>query len=389
MKFIFRGDLDSNNGYSRAIRAYANLCRNFGEIGGVAIHRGEVPRHLWRDPLYEDAELFANGSEGFDEPVFVIQICTPDLFIRYPGAVNVGCFFWESHTLPLTFDWVSGFNSIDWLWLPVSYMEEMPLVANFPNKLLLPWPLMFSDEGQSGNKEKYRGLSLYLTEWTKTGEKRTKTLEEVRQKFDNVFISVSSIAARKGVAGLLKAWIAADIDGALIVRLSLKHYSFGMTCLRDYLCEIGLGEDELKGVFFLLEEISEVSLNKLYEMADFYVTNTFGEGFGGPVAEAIQHGVPVIAPIHTGIKDLLPEDHQLKVRHEVAQINLCGNLDVYPPATEWCIPDFGDMIEVLKNAENTDKESRNQIASAQFIHFAQKNNRKYLLETLGQWVNEV
>lgn len=46
-------------------------------------------------------------------------------------------------------------------------------------------------------------------------------------------------------------------------------------------------------------------LNKIYNSADAFITTTLGEGWGLPITEAMACKLPVYAPYHTAIKDIL------------------------------------------------------------------------------------
>lgn len=383
MKFIFRGDLSSTNGYSRAIRAYANLCRNFGDIEGIPIHNGIDATDYWRHSVSDETSLFLKSANTAGEKTVVIQVCTPNLYVRYPNAINVGCFFWESRTLPMSFDWMAGFASIDWLWLPASFMQEMPVVNQIVKKFVLPWPVMFSDDGAATSIVVNIGNLIAIKA---DGSTESSSLDVIRRKFSHIYLSVSSIAARKGVPGLIRSWLASNVKGALVLRLSLKHFSIPVVSIQDYLEKVGLNGADLSRVYFLLDELPDTHLRELYMKSDFYVTNTHGEGYGGPIAEAILFGLPVISPVHTGIEDLLSVAHPLRVGHTFAQVSLLGNISEYSHSTEWCVPDVQALTKGFQLADAMTHAEKTTISKSQLSQYAKLNNKKYLLDTLGAWL---
>jgi glycosyltransferase involved in cell wall biosynthesis len=85
----------------------------------------------------------------------------------------------------------------------------------------------------------------------------------------------------------------------------------------------------------------------LYRRADAYVTASYGEGFGGPVVEALLAGTPVIAPRHTGLADLLPEGYPLVFGTDPLHVGLRGNPPVYPHAASWLVPRRGEIQRAL------------------------------------------
>lgn len=385
MKIVFRGDLNTNNGYSKAIRAYASVCNSFGDIEGIPIHQGPRDEALWEFPICDETGLFLPTKQAKATPTVVVQVCTPDHYIRYPNAINVGCFFWESSTIPVTFEWVAGLSSVDWLWLPASFMTKIPALEALSRKIVVPWPIM---QSEGFTKADNRGTLPNLISVDCNGVCKQHTAHEVRRRFPLTYLSISSVAARKGVPGLIRAWLANEVDGALILRLSLKHFSLPHSNIQEYLKQVGLDGQELKRVFFMLDEVPEESMAELYGLADYYITNTYGEGFGGPVAEAILKGIPVISPVHTGLEDLLPESHVLRVPHTASRINLLGNLPNYSCNTEWYIPDMDFLTGVIRSAATLTLGQRKDIAKSQLRHFSRFNSKECIRNTLEKWIGE-
>jgi len=392
MKFIFRGDLGTHNGYARATRAYAALCSNFGEITGIRMYGEPDPSDRWKYPVIKEEDIFFDQKQyAGDVDTIVIQVCTPDLYIRFPNVKNVGCFFWETSVLPLTEDWVFGLGSVDDLWLPATYMLDMCLTKSFKNKEVIPWPILFSTETlddinlpqQQPVNDKLIGLS------ATTSSFGTYTISEIKKRYKTIFLTISSIAARKGIPSLISSWHSANTSGALIIKLSLKHLHFTGSSLIDYLNWSNIKHASLKNVFFIIDDVSEESIANLYRHSDFYITNTYGEGYGGPIAEAIVNNIPVISPIHTGIVDLLPPDHALRVSHEALQINLPGNLAVYSSASIWNIPNKNDLVEKIKQSYEINEEQRLVITQHQLAFFAANNNKSNLLSKMKNWINQI
>ncbi len=56
--------------------------------------------------------------------------------------------------------------------------------------------------------------------------------------------------------------------------------------------------------------VSDAQLNEFYNMADCFITNHLGEGWGLTVTEAMAAGVPVIAPYNTSMPTILGENSE-------------------------------------------------------------------------------
>src|ERR1700730_11125518 len=98
---ILRGDLQSQAGYSAAIRAYCTqLAGCFDQIVGVDVHFSpDRPFERFPHPIVSDerARELVAGSRF----ALALSITTPDQYRRFSGAVNVGLTFWESDLWPL------------------------------------------------------------------------------------------------------------------------------------------------------------------------------------------------------------------------------------------------------------------------------------------------
>jgi glycosyltransferase involved in cell wall biosynthesis len=114
--------------------------------------------------------------------------------------------------------------------------------------------------------------------------------DEIRRRFEigagPVVLCVAQKREHKNLARLIRAVAALD-DGDVQLVLageSTPHESD----LRTIAVELGVGERA-----HFLPWISDAELEGLYELASCFVLPSFMEGFGLPVLEAMQHGVPV------------------------------------------------------------------------------------------------
>lgn len=142
-----------------------------------------------------------------------------------------------------------------------------------------------------------------------------KPLDEVETIFPPdayVFGSVNRNSQRKDVATLLQAFALLknqlyDSDADLILYLHMNPMdSFGLRIVQA--CDV-LGLEVGKDVW-LPENFNEnkgfepEKMNELYNMFDVFVTTTTAEGWGLTICEAMACEVPVIAPIHTSIREI-------------------------------------------------------------------------------------
>src|SRR5262249_48393690 len=143
---VIRGDLQSHSGYSAAARAYCDLFAEcFDRIVGVDIHYSpDRPFERFRYPLLSEAD--ARRLVGDASPALVLSFTTPDCYVRYPGAINVGLTFWETDRLPFAGQersaWVDQANAQDALWVPSTHTRAVFAEAGVTVPItVLPWPI--------------------------------------------------------------------------------------------------------------------------------------------------------------------------------------------------------------------------------------------------------
>lgn len=83
-----------------------------------------------------------------------------------------------------------------------------------------------------------------------------------------------------------------------------------------------------------------------------YITTSHGEGFGLPVFEAAQHGVPVIAPIWGGIKDF-SGDSFIELEYEERELEEHQIWEgVLEADSKWCFPKTGSVRTQMRELYN-------------------------------------
>jgi glycosyltransferase involved in cell wall biosynthesis len=116
-----------------------------------------------------------------------------------------------------------------------------------------------------------------------------KVLSTLKQR--KTFLIVSTIEPRKGHAQVLAAFEALW-RGGVDVNLVIVGKQGWMV---DDLCEKLRTHAELDQRLFWLEGISDEYLEKVYAASTCLIAASYGEGFGLPLIEAAQHGLPILA----------------------------------------------------------------------------------------------
>lgn len=170
-------------------------------------------------------------------------------------------------------------------------------------------------------------------------------LDELSEVRSFRFLHISSAFPRKGVDVLLKAFFVqftGDDDASLI----LKTFPNPHNEVKALIDELTAQHDNSPHVVWINRDMSEVEIDSLYAAASSYVHPARGEGFGLPVAEAMNACVPVIAPASTGLADFVSDATASTVPFEftIAQTHLSV------PGSMWAEPDAAALGRVMRSA---------------------------------------
>lgn len=120
---------------------------------------------------------------------------------------------------------------------------------------------------------------------------KTETLCDVRKKYnlpDSYILTVGAIEERKNQLSIVKALFAGKIDLPLIiVGKSVGNWQREM--------EHHITKMRLSHQVFFLNDVPNEDLPSIYQQSSLFVYPSFYEGFGIPLLEALNSGVPVIS----------------------------------------------------------------------------------------------
>lgn len=401
---IIRGDLFSDTGYSRAIRALAAaLSQHCDHLFGVSLYEDARRRHNAFDHLViGEEEILQFVSEGGE--VIVVNACLPDHFYYAAGAINVGYFFWETEKFPPTAFWPAKLKLMDRVWAPSSWQSEfMREITQRDDIPVIPWPQLASETPDAAASAElapvraHREMTLdelrnYHLRASPPGRRETEKIAEQRafesgvdHRFDpgrspsvtemftsrsDIFLAVQTDAPRKGLPILLTSWLLfkqrpEGKRAKLLIKLSSLdvaadlyriHFHASLALLRAKE-RFGVADSE---VWFIYDRLDNEQLEALIASSDALISATYGEGFGGPIAEALIHGVPVIAPNHTSLRDILGDDYPLSVKTEKYALALWQNISIYSASSTWHLPDERHFAEQLARFAAMSRKARKQ-----------------------------
>lgn len=384
---IVRGDLRSNNGYSRALRAHIALLTPFFEqINGVDIHfHPVVSKEKFSGAILAgDHEVEGLISASKDKEVWILNYSTPDNFIRHPRAKkNIGLFYWETDRLSSASNWDSYIHLMDEMWIPTTFNGELLKNIRFAGSVhYVPWP-------QTVSKEMTEPCELKKIEIKNTHnvfyffrdvirlirikpvlrivdrmfQKNIETHHSVdsrtlRKNYDRIFLSVLQNAPRKGLSLTLTEWFQFK-----------KKYSRHRTCLILKVNSLNIHESAIElhlnlqrmiadigaqfgdvpsDIYVCTEKVPFSQIEELYSISDALLTTTLGEGFGGPMVEFGIRGKVVIAPLHSSLIDVLPVGWQFSLPSENVCLSIKDQLSCYSLSSKWGLIQKGSLAEKMQ-----------------------------------------
>jgi len=367
---VLRGDLCSRTGYAAAGRALLNLIPPSHQVVGVDIHPDPDDEHQGGAiTLWQDKDVLAYSANAAVPPI-VVHHTAPDEFRFFPGCRNIGCFYWETDAAPLRREWGLKMNFMDVIWAPTSFVAEFARKSGFEGPIeLVPWAHEFGETPARAGAACPSVNIMYVQRLAiASGRMMTQcaSLATVRRQAKTLFCAVQSLAPRKGIRLLLNEWRSylrlRTCRDILLLRLSFRHADDidpdPMRHFANLLVESGFQDGELIQIALVTEPLAERELRGLYRVSDAFVTATFGEGFCGPIVEALQNNCLPIAPRHTGIRDLLAPDFPFIVESRRVIVSLKGNETIYPHATSWHVPLCGSISSNLARFERTSASDR-------------------------------
>jgi len=353
--FVIRGDLRSITGYGRATQALARLLSERFEVIGVDLHPnpadagGHFPY-----PIIQDSEI-PKYIVGAKPPPIILTYSTPDTYIYYPGAINIGSLYWETEAIPFKASWNEFVQCMDYFWAPTTFVAEFVRRCGYTGPIsIITWP---HDLQPITNSEEISGLEADFVATMTTAPNPPKVpLSKLRNRSGHIFLAIQSLAPRKGLPILLSEWRdyvgSRSTEDLLLLKLRFIHSSrireSPIAQLKEMLQDAGFRHGESVSIAIISEDLSDNATQALYVLADVCISASYGEGFGGSVAEGLCHNRLVIAPRHTGMSDLLSPDYPLTVQHMSRHVALRGLTGIYPYSSQWRLPRRGGLRSAIE-----------------------------------------
>lgn len=379
--FIVRGDLRSQTGYSKALRALiAELRDHFDQILGVDLHFSitksveAFPHHILTDGEVDEMTTRMAGDR-----FTVLHFTTPDHFRPIRNAYNVGYFFWETDRFRPEFFWEHNIRLMDAMWLPNEFMVHVVRKAGFDGPCkVLPWPHDFDVELEQEAKPLPLSIECVVRRASGATALVKEEFEAVRRRSEKLYLSISTDVPRKGLPILIGEWLeylqVRQKKSFLLVKVSSVDVTKSREALGEELLTIvnrflNVTNEDVD-IGFLFGTLTETEINQLYRTADAYVTTTLGEGFGGPIVECLQQRQPFISPRHTSLEELISPDYSYILETVPAPLDLGTFLPVYSPSSTWHVAVKGSLVQRLQEMDSANGSELDQVINAARVHAA-------------------
>ena len=123
-------------------------------------------------------------------------------------------------------------------------------------------------------------------------------------------------------------------------------------------------ESPRKDIKIIKEKWPRERLLQLYVNCDCYVSTSLGEGWGLPIIEAIQCGLPVCANLWGGHQSMLDECSCFPIQHEETPQPYASQPEFYAPGQACGFSDIGHIVDALQQAIHSDFRYRAKIAQS-------------------------
>ena len=353
MKIIVRGPALSNSGYGEHCRALLRALKDTEyEVGLINVGWGSSgwitedskEREEIDSLIMETAKSVRSGETDYD---MSFQVQLPSEW-QSLAPVNIGVTA-GSESTSVSEDWNDAASAIDAVIVPTNHAKNS-----------------FSEAVRD---------KIHVVPYCVRDVEPDNTDFGLPKKFN--FLTVAQWGPRKNIEQTIASFIEEfrDDDVGLVLKLGLKS---GSKIDREYiagnLARFLQGfPSRTCGVYLLHGTLTEAQMRGLYtnESIGAYISTSHGEGFGLPIFEAAQEGLPVISPMYSGVCDFLEEEYITPISFSMEKVGE-KSLGVISPESSWCKCDGESVRKAMREVYTSHSEAKDKAKI--LAHNIKKNN---------------
>ncbi len=338
------GFFAEHSGFGEACRLHLRVLADAGvPLTGRAVRMAEEGSHDVAMPARRYPRTAALCGRAIPYEQTILHVI-PEGFplFRESGRRNIGMTVWETEVLPP--QWIAPLAAVDELWVPSQHAQRAFAAAARCPVRLVPHPVRPPPPLRTDAPRTIPGIpdDLFL------------------------FLCIQEWSDRKNPLQLLRAFCDAfdrRRDVALLIKIGLNYIRNPELALRA-VAEVLRGYRHPPPVYTICETLSAVGRRRLYQRADAYVSLHRCEGFGLCMAEAMAHGVPVVATAHSGNMDYMDDDSAFLVDYRLVPVKtVIGPHELWHPSMSWAEPSQEAAVAALRTCA-ADASRRQQRAEA-------------------------
>lgn len=239
----------------------------------------------------------------------------------FAGKYNIGYWYWELPEFPAMFDF--AFDQVDEIWVATEFiLNAISAKTNKPVKLMPP--------------------NVQVSEFAEFDPSEYEISQD-----DFVFFHMSDVLSmpeRKNPEGVLKAFEKAfgsypEKNVKLLLKISnLERQPELESVIRD-------AANRDARIKVISGYLNRDKLNALMANINCYVSLHKAEGFGLPIAEAMNLGKVVIATMWSGNVDFMDQNNSLPIKYKLQKLE--KTIGPYEKGQEWADPCLDDAAEKM------------------------------------------
>lgn len=281
--------------------------------------------------MYEYTKRYMDVDDPYAE--HHLQIVPADQYFESKGKKNILFSMWEFPEIPESYK--RGLAHADHVLVPCNfcadifrpYTKHEPIVV-FEGIEPKDYPYYQRKEPNYANGERFRVL------WA--GARNT------RKGYQHMLDLIRIAGSRPDMEFYIKTHANLDKEKAMI-----ELESVGVKDVEKFF-DVYLSTKEVrilgehKNIYFDMRKVSKDELRGIYNSAHCFLFSTHGEGWGLMGTEVLATGCPLIAPMHTGVKDWFDSQVGFPITYHARRIEATNYGDMLVTTYE---PDISSILE--------------------------------------------